>query len=181
MNPPIVNGEVNGVPHSAFLEHLLKYPLISDSVSTIQSYPIAQRTVDLTTSTYNRLESTLKPYLSTPYGYISPYLSRADSLGDSTLSQIDERFPIVKKPTNEVVTSAKSIVFLPVRKGQEGRDHVLSVYQDEKKGLGGEGIVVVGRAAAATALTVTYEVLASARAVLNRKTEEVKEDGKGKN
>lgn len=186
MNPPkqMTNGEVNGVPHSAFLEHLLNYPLISDSVSTIQSYPIAQKTVDLTTSTYNRLESTFKPYLSTPYSYISPYVSKADSLGDSTLSNIDERFPIVKKPTDEVVASARSVVFLPVRKGQEGRDHVLSVYQDQRKGFEGEGVVIFVRASASTALTVTAETLAWVRTVLAGKAKEVKEvkdDSKGKN
>lgn len=174
MNPPMVNGEVNGVPHSAFLEHLLKYPLISDSVTTIQSYPVAQRTVDLTSTNYARLESALKPYLSTPYGYISPYLSRADSFGDSTLSHIDERFPIVKKPTEEVVASAKSAAYLPVRKGQEGRAHVLSVYEGERKGLDGQGVVVLGRAMAATALVVTAEGLAWVRTVLIGKAKEAK-------
>ncbi|KUJ15151.1 uncharacterized protein LY89DRAFT_104605 [Mollisia scopiformis] len=94
---PQVNGEA---PSSAFLHHL----------------------TSLTHTSYSKISAPLAPYLHTPYSYLSPYLSKADSLGDSTLSSLDSKFPLVKKPTGELYDEGKAIVFYPLKKGNEGKE-----------------------------------------------------------
>lgn len=104
------------------------------------------------------------PYFNGPYQYVQPYVKKADDLGDKALSKVDERFPVVKKPTNELYTDAKGIILFPYHKGLEGRDHVLSLYSDEyKKANGGNdsgfALISTGKAAITTALVLTGETV----------------------
>merc|ERR1712225_89597 len=141
---PQVNGEA---PSSAFLSHLISYPVISDSISTFKSNPYGAKSLSITTSLSHKLADPLLPYLTKPYQYVSPYITKADSLGDSTLSTIDSKFPVVKKPTGELIDNGKAIVFFPLKKGTEGKEYVVGVYGSECKKVGGEGIatgLVVG-------------------------------------
>ncbi len=161
-------------------QHLFSYPVISDSISTIKSNPYGAKSLDITSHTYSQLSSTFSPYLAKPYEYVSPYVKKADSLGDSTLSSLDHQFPIVKKPTGELYEDGKSIVFFPLRKGNETTAYVLGTYKGEVKKVGGEGIVTYGKAAVATGLIVgndTYNFLLS---FLSKKKAEVKEVTKEK-
>lgn len=100
------------------------------------------------------------PYLSKPYQYVSPYVERADSFGDKALDRLDEALPIVKKPTAELYNDTKEIIFFPLNKALEGRDHVLEVYSTETKKHEQEGIVGQGKAAVATGLVLSTETLA---------------------
>merc|ERR1711939_134870 len=142
---PQVNGEA---PSSAFLSHLISYPVISDSISTFKSLP---------------------------YQYVSPYITKADSLGDSTLSTIDSKFPVVKKPTGELIDNGKAIVFFPLKKGIEGKEYVVGVYGSECKKVGGEGIVTWGKAAIATGLVVGGDAYGWLSGFLAGKKAEAKE------
>jgi hypothetical protein len=171
---PQVNGETAS-PSSAFLSHLTSYPVISDSISTFKSNPYGAKSLTITTSTYEKLSKPLAPYLHTPYTYISPYLTKADSLGDSTLSSLDTKFPAVKKPTGELYSEGKSFIFFPLRKGTEGKEYVLGVYGSEKKKVGGEGIVTYGKAALATGLVVSSEAFGWLSSFLSAKKEQAKE------
>ncbi|CAK7211549.1 hypothetical protein SBRCBS47491_001162 [Sporothrix bragantina] len=160
--------QVNGVsPQSAFLEHLLQYPLVSDSVSTVKDNKYGQQTIAFSSSAYETLAKPVLPYLTKPYGYVSPYVKKADSLGDRTLDSIEQRFPVVRKPTAEVYQETKDLVFYPVRKGIEGRDHIYDVYSGERKQYPGEGVFPLGKALAGTAYTVTGETLAWVREYLS--------------
>ncbi|PMD26434.1 CAP20-like protein [Hyaloscypha hepaticicola] len=170
-----VNGEA---PSSAFLSHLFSYPLISDSYSTFKSNPIGAKSVDFTTASYNKsleLTKPLHPYLTTPYSYVSPYVKKADSIGDSTLSTIDSKFPLVKKPTGELYDEGKAMVFFPLKKGTEGKEYVVGVFGSEKKKVGGEGIVTYGKAVVATGLVVSSDALSWLSAFLSKKKAEAKE------
>ncbi|CAK7271212.1 hypothetical protein SEPCBS119000_004485 [Sporothrix epigloea] len=159
--------QIDGVSlQSAFLEHLLQYPLVSDGVSTVKVNKYGQQTIALSSSAYETLAKPVLPYLTKPYAYVSPYVKKADSLGDRTLDTIDQRFPVVRKPTAEVYQDTKDLVFYPVRKGIEGRDHVFSVYSGERKQYPGEGVVPLGKALAGTAYAVTGETLAWVRTYL---------------
>jgi len=149
---PQVNGESG--PSSAFLSHLISYPVISDSISTFKSNPYGAKSLDLTSAGYAKLGKPLLPYLSKPYEYVSPYVKKADSIGDSTLSTIDSKFPVVKKPTGELYNDGKSIVFFPLKKGSEGKEYIFSTYNKEVKNVGGEGIFTYGKAAIGTTLRV---------------------------
>jgi hypothetical protein len=188
---PQVNGEA---PSSAFLsvrspfsypsikdslltpiQHLYSYPVISDSISTFKSNPYGAKSLDLTSAGYEKLGKPLLPYLSKPYEYVSPYVKKADSIGDSTLSTIDTKFPYVKKPTGEIYDGGKAIVFYPLKVGTEGKEYVFGVFGSEKKKVGGEGIVMYGKAVVATGLVVSSDALSWLSAFLSRKKAEVKE------
>ena len=148
------------------MQHLLQYPLVSDGVSTVKENKYGQQTIALSSSAYEKLAKPVLPYLTKPYGYVSPYVKKADSLGDKTLNNLDQRFPVVLKPTAEVYKETKDIVFYPVRKGIEGRDHVFEVYAGERKQSGGEGVLPFGKALAATAIIVTTETVTFVRQYL---------------
>jgi hypothetical protein len=137
-----------------FPQHLYSYPVISDSISTFKSNPYGAKSLDLTHTTYEKLGKPILPYLAKPYQYVSPYISKADSVADSTLSTLDSKFPVVKKPTGELYEGGKSFVFFPLKKGNEGKEYVLGTYQKEVKKVGGEGIVTYGKAALGTGLIV---------------------------
>lgn len=170
---PTVNGEASS--SSAFLSHLISYPVISDSISTFKSNPYGAKSLDLTSTTYEKLGKPLLPYFSKPYQYVSPYVKKADSLGDSTLSTIDSKFPVVKKPTNELYSEGKSIVFFPLKKGSEGKDYVFKTYNSEVKNVGGDGLLTYGKAAIGTTLRVGGDVYKWATGFLGAKKAEAKE------
>lgn len=146
-----VNGEA---PSSAFLNHLTSYPVVSDSISAFKTNPYGAKSLDLTTASLHRLEPLL-PYLARPYQYVSPYVQKADSLGDATLSSIDARFPAVKKPAGELYNDGREIVLFPLRKGNEGKEYVLGVFGVEKKKAGQDGLVSYGKALIGTGLVVS--------------------------
>lgn len=137
----------------------MNYPVVADSVSTVKQNKLGQRGIALGDSAYQILAKPVLPYLEKPYQYVSPYVRKADDLGDKTLSQIDQRFPVVKKPTGELYEDTKSLVLFPYRFGVEQKDHVVSVFTGERKKAGGDSIVPTGKALLSTALIVTSETL----------------------
>ncbi|EKD12028.1 CAP20-like protein [Drepanopeziza brunnea f. sp. 'multigermtubi' MB_m1] len=169
---PQVNGDA---PSSAFLSHLFSYPVISDSISTFKSNPYGAKSLSLSSSLTHTFADPLMPYLSKPYQYVSPYVKRADSIGDSTLSTLDSKFPVVKKPTGELVEDGKKMVFFPLMKGNEGKEYVFGVYGSEVKKVGGDGIVTWGKAAIATGLVVGGDAVGWLQGFLAGKKAEAKE------
>ncbi|KZZ98597.1 perilipin MPL1-like protein [Moelleriella libera RCEF 2490] len=170
MAVPQVNGDVPARPNSAFLQHLLTYPVISDSIHTVKSNELAQRSLKLGDSAYQTFAAPVLPWLAKPYGYFSPYVARADSLGDKTLDRIDERFPVVKKPTSDLYDETRNLILLPYNKGIEGRDHVFEIYASEVKKIEQKGLVGQGKAVVSTAFVVSNEALswASSRLAARR-------------
>lgn len=156
-------------------QHLFSYPIISDSITTFKANPYGAKSLSLTSTGYEKFGKPILPYLSKPYEYVSPYVKKADSLGDSTLSTIDSKFPVVKKPTGELFDDGKKIVFFPLKKGNEGKDYVVGVYGSEVKKVGGEGIVTWGKAAIATGLVVGSDAVGWLQGFLAGKKAEVKE------
>jgi len=174
---PQVNGEK---PSSAFISHLISYPVVSDSITTFKSHPLGQKSIAISASGYDTFAKPVIPYLSKPYTYISPYVTRADSLGDSTLSNIDSRFPAVKKPTSELYDNATGLAFYPLKMAGDGKEYVFGVWGSEVKKVGGDGVVAKGKAAITTSLVVTSDALSWLSAVLGKKKAEVKEVAKEK-
>lgn len=145
---------------------------------TIQKTKYGQQTIAISSSALETFESLTKPvlpYLSKPYEYVSPYVKKADDLGDRTLDNIDQRFPVVRKPTAEVYKDTKDFVLYPMRKGIESRDHVVSVYNGERKQIGGDGVFPLSKALAVTAIVVTTETLGWVREYLTTATAAAKE------
>lgn len=119
------------------------------------------------------------PYLQGPYSkvspYIIPYAKKADTIGDSTLSTIDSKFPTIKKPTGELYEEGKGIFFLPLKLSLDGKDYVFKTFNTEKKNVGAEGIVGYGKAALATGLVVSSDTLSWISTFLSKKKAETKE------
>ncbi|KAI9846658.1 MAG: hypothetical protein M1837_003713 [Sclerophora amabilis] len=172
MSPAIVNGET---PNSLFLSHLTSYPVASDLISSIKSNPYGKKSLSIADQSYDRLAKPVLPYLSGPYGYVSPYVHKADSLADHGLSNLDSRFPVVKKPTDEVKGSIMNIVYLPIGKANEGTTYVLDVYGSEYKKAGGQSYVTTGKAFISTGLVVTSRSLGWLSQYLSQKKEQAKE------
>jgi len=167
-----INGEK---PSSATLSHIVSYPVVSDSISTFKSYPIGQKSIDIGTTAFDKLAKPVLPYFAKPYQYVSPYVAKADSLGDSALKKVDETFPVVTKPTGELYDNATGVAFFPLRKGLEGKDYVFKTYNSEVKKVGGDGIVTLGKAAVTTTLIVSSDALSWLSNFLSAKKAETKE------
>ncbi|KAI0388739.1 hypothetical protein F5Y17DRAFT_181121 [Xylariaceae sp. FL0594] len=153
---PQVNGDVP--PSSATLSHLTGYPVVHDGITYFKQNPYGQKSIELSDSAYQYAKSFL-PYFNKPYQYVSPYVHKADSLGDEALSKLDERLPALKKPTDELVNDGKAVIFFPVRKGVETKDYVLDIYKNEYKKVGGDGLVTSSKALISAGLVVTSEAL----------------------
>ncbi|KAL7961604.1 hypothetical protein V8C34DRAFT_273045 [Trichoderma compactum] len=180
MPAPQVNGEVTSHVNSAFLQHLFSYPLVSDGIHTVTTNEYAQRPIKLGESAYRTFAAPVLPYFSKPYGIVSPYVQRADSFGNKTLDRIDERFPIVKKPTGDLYNETRGLILLPYQKGLEGREHVFKIYASELKKLEQEGVVAQGKAAVSTAFVISNETLAWLSSLVAVKKGEATEASKEK-
>jgi hypothetical protein len=172
MSPAQVNGDV---PHSAFIDHILGYPVINDGISTFKSNPYGQKSIQLGDTAFKTFAQPIMPYFAKPYQYVSPYVKKADDLGDKTLSKVDEKFPIVKKPTEELYSDARSIIMFPLRIGQSGKEYVMNTYNSECKKVGGDNLMTYGKAAFTTALIITTDTLTTLSSFLGSKKEEAKQ------
>lgn len=114
------------------------------------------------------------PYLSKPFGYVAPYLVRADSLGDQGLTKIDTAFPIVKEDTEKIRGSIYHNVQFPMRLAGDMKHHVLDTYGSEYKKCGGDGLVARGKAVITTSLVLSQESLAWINSWLQTKKDQVK-------
>ncbi|KAF2000622.1 CAP20-like protein [Amniculicola lignicola CBS 123094] len=149
---PLTNGEK---AHSKVLSHLQTYPVVNDTISFYQSNPYGAKSVSLFQQTYAKFIAPLHPYLATPYSYLSPYLSRADELGDTGLSKVDERFPVVKEDTNKLKESVQGLVGLPLQVVGKGKEYVWSTWEDEySKTRGEKGAVKSVKALISTELKI---------------------------
>ncbi|KAJ2977272.1 hypothetical protein NUW58_g7862 [Xylaria curta] len=154
---PQVNGEVP--PSSATLSHITGYPVVHDGIAYFKKNPYGQKSIEFSDSAYQTFAKPFLPYLNKPYQYVSPYVKKADAIGDDTLSKIDERLPALKKPTDELVSDGKAIIFFPVNKGVETKNYVFDIYNSEYKKLGGDGLVTSGKALISASLVVTSNAL----------------------
>lgn len=148
---------------------------MSDGVSTFKANPYGQRSLQLTDSAYRTFAAPFLPYIARPLQYVTPYLKKADDLGDKTLRTLDEKLPIVKKPTNEIINDAKTLVLLPFRIGQSGREHVLNTYDSEyKKVEGNNNLVRGGKAVLTTTLILTTDTVNTISSFLGAKKTEAR-------
>lgn len=153
----------------------MTYPVVKDGVTTFQNNQYGQKSIQLSDTAYRRLAEPVIPYLSKPYQYVSPYIERADQLGDQTLSRVDQRFPLIKKPTGELYADARDFVLLPYHTGLQGKEHVLGVYSAECKKLGGDSLLVYSKALVGTVFTIGGETLDWVGTYLNSRNEDAKD------
>ncbi|KAI4126276.1 MAG: hypothetical protein LQ338_003840 [Usnochroma carphineum] len=172
MAQPTVNGDK---PSSQFLAHVTSYPAVSDSIDAIENNPYGKKGIELATEGYNKVVAPVVPYAQRPYGYVAPYVQKADELADGGLTKVDNTFPIVKEDTEKIKGTILDLAFMPLRMVNQGKDYVLSTYGNEYKKCGGDGYIAGGKAMITTGLVVTSDTLAWFADYLNQK----KEQGKG--
>jgi hypothetical protein len=152
----------------------MSYPIVDQSVKTVKSNKYGQQGITFSKSAYNTAYNTLAapvvPYFETPYSYIHPYIVKADELGDKTLNKVDSTFPIITKPTNEAYSDVKGYAMFPVRKTNEGKDHVFNVYSNEKS-KHGDGMVPFSKALVTTVLVLMTETAEMVRNLMTQAAE----------
>ncbi|KAI4178506.1 MAG: hypothetical protein L6R41_008362 [Letrouitia leprolyta] len=177
MTKPTVNGEKSS---SQFVSHVTSYPVVSDSIDAIENSPYGKKGIELANEGYNKVVAPIIPYTERPYGYIAPYVQKADQLADGGLTKVDGTFPIVKQDTEKIKGTILDLVLLPFTIVNQSKDYVFSTYGSEYKKCGGNGYIAGGKAVITTGLVVTSDSLAWLADYLNQKKEQAKEVAKEK-
>ncbi len=112
------------------------------------------------------------PYAKRPYGYVAPYVAKADALASDGLSKVDNKFPIVKEDTEKIKGTVLDYAYFPFRIVGDGKNYLLDTYTGEYKKCGGDGYVAGGKAMITTGLVVTSDTLAWLGSFLGQKKEE---------
>jgi len=171
MGSTLTNGDK---PSSEFLSHLTSYPVVSDGISTFKSNPYGAKSIDIADAGFDKFVKPVLPYAQKPYGYVAPYVAKADSLANTGLGKVDATFPIVKEDTEKIKGTVLDYVFFPVKVASEGKDYLFGTYSSEYKKCGGDGLVSGGKAFITTGLVVTSDTLSWLSAFLGAKKEEAK-------
>ena len=153
-------------------QHLTSYPVVSDAISTFKSNPYGKKSLDLSNTGYEKLVAPFVPYARRPYGYVAPYVAKADSLGSDALSRVDHTFPIVKEDTEKIKGTVLDFAYFPFRLAGDSKNYVLNTYSSEYKKCGGDGYVAGSKAVVTTGLVVTSDTLAWLSQFLGQKKEE---------
>lgn len=156
----------------SFLQHLTSYPVVSDAISTFKSNPYGKKSLDLSNTGYEKLVAPFVPYAKGPYGYVAPYVAKADSLGSGALSRVDHTFPIVKEDTEKIKGTVLDYAYFPFRLVGDSKNYVLDTYSSEYKKCGGDGYVAGSKAVITTGLVVTSDTFAWLSTFLGQKKEE---------
>ncbi|KAL6715250.1 hypothetical protein ACLMJK_007514 [Lecanora helva] len=162
----------NGDTSSQFIDHLLSYPAVHDSISAYKSNPYGKRSLDLSNTGYEKFVSPFIPYAKRPYGYVAPYVAKADSLASDGLTKVDSRFPIVKEDTEKIKGTILDFAYFPFRVVGDSRNYVLDTYGSEYKKCGGDGYVAGGKAVITTSLVITSDTLTWLGAFLGQKKDQ---------
>ena len=153
-------------------QHLTSYPVVSDAISTFKSNPYGKKSLDLSNTGYEKLVAPFVPYAKLPYGYVAPYVAKADSLGSDALSRVDHTFPIVREDTEKIKGTVLDFAYFPFRLAGDSKNYVLNTYSSEYKKCGGDGYVAGSKAMVTTSLVVTSDTLAWLSKFLGQKKEE---------
>ncbi|KAF2101632.1 putative pathogenesis associated protein Cap20 [Rhizodiscina lignyota] len=156
MSETMVNGDSQ---QSHFIAHLTSYPVVSDGITTYKSNPYGEKSIALFNDAYSRFASPFIPYLQGPYSWVAPYVAKADELGDSGLSTIDDKFPIVKEDTEKIKGSVFETMYYPVQVAQDGKEYVFKTYEDEGSKIDGKGIFHLAKTVVSTELRIASDVL----------------------
>lgn len=161
-------------------QHLNSYPVINDSIKTLKNNRYGAKGIDLTHAGYAKLVEPTLPYLKGPYSYLAPYVSKADELGDKSLSKIEEKVPIVKSETQEIRQTAFDFALWPLETAGNTKDYVLKTYGQEYKKCGGDGVIAGGKAAITSSLVISADFLSWVSSLLKAKKDEARETVKEK-
>ncbi|KAG0292140.1 hypothetical protein BGZ96_004483 [Linnemannia gamsii] len=104
---------VNGTPvvatasSAGFIARVSSLPLIHDSVSTLHSYAKDNRYSRYALDTAGSAVETVSKYTEPYSTRLQPAISKVDQIATKSLDVFETTFPIVTKPTSEIVTQVK--------------------------------------------------------------------------
>lgn len=98
---------------SGFVARVTSIPIVNDSVSTVQAYAsrssLATYAFNKANSSLNTVSSYQPKYVQTYYQtYVQPHLEKADKLGCKSLDLLQDRFPVINQPTQQVIEAVKA-------------------------------------------------------------------------
>ncbi|KAF9992668.1 hypothetical protein BGZ79_002791 [Entomortierella chlamydospora] len=108
-----VNGRSNAGHASngfSFISRVSSIPLIHDSVSTLHSYAKDNKYSRYALDTAGSAVETVNKYTEGYQKSLQPHIAKVDQLATKSLDILEEKFPIVTKPTSEIVDQVKKPV-----------------------------------------------------------------------
>ncbi|WEW55018.1 hypothetical protein PRK78_000445 [Emydomyces testavorans] len=176
MGEPAVNGVM---PQSQFFNHLTSYPIVSESLQNLKANPYGQKSLELADQGYSHFAKPILPYLAKPYGYVAPYVNKADELGNEGLNRVDNTIPVVMHASENIKQTIKGYVSVPFRLAEGGKGYVLETYSKERNAVG-DGYLARSKAAVSTGLRLTADSCLWLRGYLvpHAKSNQVVENGK---
>lgn len=132
----------------------------------------------MTNQAYSTFVKPTFPYLEKPAAYAKPYVAKADEIGDSLLSKVDEKIPVLKSETKDIQQTILDYAHWPVKVAGEQKDYVFKTYNSEYKKCGGDGVVAGGKAMFSSGFVITSDLLAYLSTLLQKKKEEAKDAAK---
>ncbi|KAI1317614.1 hypothetical protein EDD11_008184 [Mortierella claussenii] len=91
----------------SFIARVSSIPLIHDSVTTLHSYAKDNKYGRYALDTAGSAVETVNKYTEGYQKSLQPHIAKVDQLATKSLDIIEDKFPIVKKPTSEIVTQVK--------------------------------------------------------------------------
>ncbi|KAL8730353.1 MAG: hypothetical protein Q9166_004118 [cf. Caloplaca sp. 2 TL-2023] len=160
MTRPTVNGDA---PSSKFLDRLTSFPAVSSGIDAVKSNPITATPLDITKRTSLIFAAPVFPLASLSYfmlePLIEPIVTRLDSVAHDSLGKIESTWPLIREEPEKIKDEVKHLVFLPLTKGKERKDYLLSTYSNECSRCGKGGMMAMGRAVICTQLIVLSDSL----------------------
>ncbi|KAI9654018.1 MAG: hypothetical protein M1831_005535 [Alyxoria varia] len=173
MNGDVAKRQKHSDNHSQTIDHVKSYPLVADLSSEVQKNSVGAKSISTFNYLYANLAEPVFPYFRTPYSIIKPYLQRADSIGDSSLNTVDEKFPAVKNTNlDKLKTTAFDVFNYPFKVAGQGKGYVFSTYNDEYEKVAGDGIFAYGKAIVSTELRIAADALHAVGNYLGPKKDE---------
>lgn len=163
-NSTEINAEAGTqIPFTKVINHLKSFPVVSDSLSAVQSHPIGQRSISITNTAYDKFLKPFSPYFVKANEYAYPYVTKADDIADQGLGRVEATFPILKEPTENVKIRVTEQLQSPKKLAgdlygsgltiaNEKKEYVLNVYKSEL--AGNQGLILAAKAGLTTSFVV---------------------------
>ncbi|KAF8941622.1 hypothetical protein BGZ58_003652, partial [Dissophora ornata] len=95
------------VASAGFIARVSSLPLIHDSVSTLHSIAKDNKYSRYALDTAGSAVETVNKYTEPYQTRLQPHISKVDQIASKSLDLLENTFPIVTKPTSEIVTQVK--------------------------------------------------------------------------
>lgn len=84
-------------------------PLVYDSVNTVSYYvksaPYSDYVIDKSLNTFSTVQKITQPYVEPIHKHLQPHIQKADKYAVQALDNIEQKYPIVRQPTSEILDS----------------------------------------------------------------------------